>query len=1053
MFVGSKLDSAFAGRRRRASAAPEKPFRDELLSVERLDERARSLAARFTVDPSRRPARSVFARFDDNGRVLREAYRALAADVHRGEFVTAAAEWLLDNYHLVASEIRDVRQNLPRRYYRELPRLAAREQAGNARVYALAVELIRHSDSRLDRAQLVRWLDAFQTIAPLTIGELWAWPSMLKLALVENLRRLAEESLAARAARWTADAYVAGIDAAGKGLPPPLPRALHPALVVQLLQRVREYGPRLAAVRSDLDAHLAVDRQTAEEAIRGEHQREAAAQVSVANVVTSLRLCSTLDWTRYVEAVSLVERVLQRDPAGVYARMEFLSRDRYRQAIEELADRTAEGQVRVALRAVESAREAAEIQGPGARAAHVGHHLIGMGRHELEADVAWRPGPGKLLRRFMFAHATAAYLGAIALATAALVAAGVFYARQQGGSTWAQVLVAILVLLPASEVATALVQRLVARFAPPRRLPRLDLSAGIPEEARTLVVVPTLLTSVRGVTALLEHLEVLALGNLDRHVHFAILGDFADAVDHDMPDDADILAAARKGIEQLNLRLGEGRHDRFFLFHRARQWNPTEGVWMGWERKRGKLEELNRLLRGATDTSYEVQVGEVGILPRVRYCITLDSDTRLPRDGAKKLVGIIAHPLNQPRFDPRCGRVTEGYGILQPRVSVTTASAAGSRFARIFAGHTGVDPYTTAVSDTYQDLFGEGSFTGKGLYDVDAFTAALHGRVPDNTLLSHDLFEGIHARTGLVTDVEVVDDYPSSVLAHARRQHRWTRGDWQILGWLLPFVPTQNGLARNQLPLISRWKIFDNLRRAQLAPATVVLLLLAWTVLPGDPLLWTAAVVASLAFPLFPLALDALAGPKPRQPFGAFFRAYAEDAKGSVARILLQLAFLANQAFGMAHAILVTLVRLAITRRRLLEWETAAASTARGAGLASGTGPRSFLLAMAASPAIAVAGAILVAAWRPGAVPVAAPLLALWALAPLIAYRLSQPIVSKDAELGPEDRHFLLEVARTTWKYFEAFMGPEDHFLPADNVQEEPSRTAHRTSPTNIGMG
>src|SRR5581483_6253865 len=444
--------------------------------------------------------------------------------------------------------------------------------------------------------------------APLTIGELWAWPSMLKLALVENLRRLAEESLAARAARWTADAYVAGNDAAGKGLPPPLPRALHPALVVQLLQRVREYGPRLAAVRSDLDAHLAVDRQTAEEAIRGEHQREAAAQVSVANVVTSLRLCSTLDWTRYVEAVSLVERVLQRDPAGVYARMEFLSRDRYRQAIEELADRTAEGQVRVALRAVESAREAAEIQGPGARAAHVGHHLIGMGRHELEADVAWRPGPGKLLRRFMFAHATAAYLGAIALATAALVAAGVFYARQQGGSTWAQVLVAILVLLPASEVATALVQRLVARFAPPRRLPRLDLSAGIPEEARTLVVVPTLLTSVRGVTALLEHLEVLALGNLDRHVHFAILGDFADAVDHDMPDDADILAAARKGIEQLNLRLGEGRHDRFFLFHRARQWNPTEGVWMGWERKRGKLEELNRLLRGATDTSYEVQV-------------------------------------------------------------------------------------------------------------------------------------------------------------------------------------------------------------------------------------------------------------------------------------------------------------------------------------------------------------------------------------------------------------------------------------------------------------
>ncbi len=1036
-----------------AAMLGERPFRDELLSVERLDERARSLAARFTVDPSRRGARSVFPRFDDNVRVLREAYRELAGDVHRGEFVTPAAEWLLDNYPLVASEIRDVRQNLPRRYYRELPKLAAREQAGSARVYALAIELIRHSDSRLERPQLVRWLDAFQTVAPLTIGELWAWPSMLKLALVENLRRLADETLAARATRRAADAHVARIDAEGKGPPPPLPRALHPAFVVQLLQRAREYGPRLAAVRSALDARLAVDRQTAEEAIRGEHQREAAAQVSVANVVTSLRLCSTLDWTHFVEAVSLVERVLQRDPAGVHGRMEFLSRDRYRQAVEDLADPTGEAQVRVALRAVESARLVAESDGSGARAAHVGYHLIGKGRRELEADVAWRPGLRAGLRRFAFAHATGAYLGAITLATAALVVAGAAYARHAGGSTWAQLGVALLLLLPASEVAIGLVQRVVARLAPPRRLPRLDLSGGVPEDARTLVVVPTLLTSVDGVGRLLEHLEVLALGNLDPHVHFAILGDFSDAAARDLPEDAPILAAARTGIEALNERLGEGRGDRFFLFHRARLWNPAEDAWMGWERKRGKLEELNRLLRGATDTSYDVQVGQLSVLPHVRYVITLDSDTRLPRDGAKKLVGIIAHPLNRPRLDPRSGLVTEGYGILQPRVSVTTASAAGSRFARIFAGHTGVDPYTTAVSDTYQDLFGEGIFTGKGLYDVDAFTAALDGRVPDNTLLSHDLFEGLHARTGLVTDVEVVDDYPSSVLAHARRQHRWTRGDWQILGWLLPFVRTRAGLARNRLPLIARWKIFDNLRRAQLAPATVLLLLLAWTVLPGSPAVWTALVVASLAFPLAPLVLEALAGPRPHQPFRAFVHALAEDVAATAARILLQLAFLANQAYAMVHAILVTLVRVAITRRRLLEWETAAASAARGAGVESATGPRSFIMAMSASPAIALAGVVLVSAWRPGALAAAGPLLALWAVAPLVAYRLSQPMRDRDLALGAADRAFLLEVARATWKYFEAFMGPEDHFLPPDNFQEEPSRIAHRTSPTNVGMG
>jgi cyclic beta-1,2-glucan synthetase len=1043
-----------AGASRAGRADPARPFRDELLGVERLDERARSLAARFTVGPAGRAARSVFPRFHDNVRVLRDAYRTLAGDVHRDEFVTPAAEWLLDNYPLVASEIRDIRQNLPRDYYRELPKLAARDQAGNARVYALAVELIRHSDSRLDRAQLVRWLDTFQTVAPLTIGELWAWPSMLKLALVENLRRLAEETLAARGARRAADAYVTRIDAEGKGAPPPLPRALHPAFVVQLLLRDREYGPRLAAVRADLDTRLAGDGQTEEEVIRGEHQREAISQVSVSNVVTSLRLCSTLDWTRYVEAVSLVERVLLRDPAGVHGRMEFLSRDRYRQAVEELAEPTGEAQVRVALRAVESAREAADAGGPGARAAHVGHHLIGRGRPELEADVAWRPGARRRLRRFAFRHATAAYLGAVGLATAALVAAAAWYARAGGGALAAQVAVVLLTLLPASDVAIALVQRLAARLVPPRRLPRLELADGVPEDARTLVVVPTLLTSVAGVERQLEHLEVLALGNLDRHVHFALLGDFVDAASRDQPEDAAILAAARGGIEALNARLGEGRGDRFFFFHRARQWNPAEGVWMGWERKRGKLEELNRLLRGAKDTSYDVQVGELAVLPSVRYCITLDSDTRLPRDGARKLVGIITHPLNRPQVDPRSRRVTEGYGILQPRVSVTTASAAGSRFARLFAGHTGVDPYTTAVSDTYQDLFGEGSFTGKGLYDVDAFTAVMEGRVPDNTLLSHDLLEGLYARTGLVTDVEVVDDYPSSVLAHARRQHRWTRGDWQILGWLLPFVRSRAGLVRNRLPLIARWKILDNLRRAQVAPASVALLVLGWTVLPGSPVAWTAAIVASVALPLLSVAAGALAGPRAHQPFRAYLRALADDAAGTAARVLLQLAFLASQAYGMAHAILVTLVRLGITRRRLLEWETAAASATRGAGLEQAAGLRPFLVAMAASPALALAALVLVTArWRPDAVAAAAPLLVLWALAPVVAHRLSRPIRERDRALDPAERDFLLEVARGTWRYFEAFMGPEDHFLPADNFQEEPGRVAHRTSPTNIGMG
>ncbi len=1031
--------------RRRPSPRAEKPLRDELLSIERLEDRAKALAARFTVDPNpRRQSRSVFPRFEENAGVLWQAYRTLARDVHEGEFVTPAADWLLDNFYLVASEIRGVHQNLPRGYYRELPKLAARELSGDARVYAMAVELIRHSDSRLDRQKLLRFVNSYQTVAPLTIGELWAWPSMLKLSLVENLRRLAEEMLEAREARRTADAYVARSDGSGGGGPPPLPAVLHPAFVLQLLQRIREYGRRLSVVRATVEEHLASEHLTSEEAIRNEHQRQAAAQVSVANAIVSLRLCATLDWSQYFETVSLVERVLVRDPAGLYGNMDFLSRDRYRQAAEDLAEPTGEAQVRVALRAVESARLAAEGGSTDERAAHVGHHLIGKGRRDLEVDIAYRPGLGGRVRRFVFAHATAIYLGSIALLTAFLSGLGLAYVRAQGGSLWEQAAAALLVLLPASEVAIAFIQSLAARLAPPRRLVRLDFTTEIPETARTLVVVPTLLTSIPDVNERIEHLEVLALGNLDPRIHFAILGDFQDAPAAEMPEDDAILAAARAGIESLNDRYGEAR---FFLFHRVRQWNPGEGSWMGWERKRGKIAELNRLLRGATDTSYHVQVGDIEILPKVRYCITLDSDTRLPRDAAKRLVGIIAHPLNRARFDPRLARVTEGYGILQPRVSVNLTSAAGSLFARLYAGHTGVDPYTRAVSNTYQDLFSEGIFTGKGLYDVDAFVKSLEGRVPDNALLSHDLFEGLYARTALVSDVEVVDDYPSSVLAHARRQHRWVRGDWQIFWWLLPFVPTQSGLARNRLPLISRFKIFDNLRRSLLAPATVALLLAAWTLLPGNPGGWTFAVVAAIAYPLYPLLLKALAGPEPQQPLRAYARAAWEDARTALARASLQLAFLANQAFEMGHAIAVTLLRLVVTQRRLLEWETAAAGAARASDA------RAFLIRMIASPSIALSALILISVLRLEALLAAAPVLTLWAAAPFIAYVLSQPVNPRRSEVGEEDRKLLHGIARRTWQYFEKFNGPGDHGLPLDNVQEAPElRLAHRTSPTNMGM-
>ncbi|MGA7614633.1 MAG: glucoamylase family protein [Thermoanaerobaculia bacterium] len=911
----------------------------------------------------------------------------------------------------------------------------------------MALELIRHGDGRLDLERLTRFVTAFQTVAPLTMGELWAWPSMLKLALIENLRLLTDGFVEGRAARLAADDALSRMEK--DDLPVSLPDPLPDAFVARLRQRMREYDPRVSPLVAAVDVALAARGTTPEDAVRRENQRHATDQVSTSNVVTSLRSCATLDWSRFVELVSPVEEILRRDPAGVYPRMDFQSRDRYRHAVEELAGRTGEAQVRVAVRAVEVARLAAEQKGIDEKASHVGYYLTGPGRRGFEADVAYRPTVGARLRRFAFAHTTAGYFGAIALVTGLCVLAAYAYGRASGLATAA----ALLALIPASELAVLIVQRIVAALVPPRRLPRLDFSEGIPDSARTIVVVPVLLGSVEEVEQILSHLEVQALGNIDPRIHFGILSDLKDAATLSVSGDDEILAAAVSGIEALNRRHVPNGNDRFYLFHRDREWNAKQNVFMGRERKRGKLELLNRLLRSSSDTGFSVRVGDLSILPSVRYVITLDADTRLPREAARVLIGIAAHPLNRPVVDPVLRRVTEGYGILQPRVSVNLASAGRSLFARVYSGHTGVDPYTTAVSDTYQDLFGEGSFTGKGLYDVDAFHETVDWRVPDDALLSHDLFEGLHARTALVSDVEVVDDYPANVLAHARRQHRWVRGDWQILAWLFRLVPTAGGLAKNRLPFISQWKIIDNLRRSLVAPSLLAFFAAAWTFLPGRPIVWTLGGLTVVAFPFIASVFQLLERRPAHEPVRVHLRGVVEDLTTAFAQALLSVVFLAFRAWNEVNAIVLTLVRLAVTHRHLLEWETAASQGARTAGLLR-EGIRSFFMEMVTSPITAVALLAVASVVRPGALSVALPFIVLWAVAPACAYYLSRSVVPRGRELSLEDSELLTEVAKKTWQYFEIFAGPDDHWLPPDNFQEEREpAVAHRTSPTNIGLG
>jgi cyclic beta-1,2-glucan synthetase len=1039
--------------------SPE-PIRAELFSAERLEQHAESIARQRTLARDQR-GRPLSPRVRDSGRVLLQCYRAIAAVIREESAITPAAEWFVDNFHLVDEVVREVREDLPPEFYRQLPKLAEDPFQGYPRVLGLAWAFVAHTDSRFEPETLQRFVRGFQRVQPLTIGELWAVPIALRVVLVENLRRLAERMVTGRAARHGADALANELLGLGGQPARPLAfqeleaTALPIAFTVQLVQRLREQDPEATPALAWLTRKLSALGTSPDELVRVEHQNQAAMNVTVRNVITSLRMMATFDWAAFFESVSLVDGALRA--GSHFGAMDFATRDQYRHAIEELARGSTGSELDVTHRAIARAKRAAEAARqagapPGDRSEDPGYYLISKGRRLFEQELHYRvPLKARLLRAYS-SGATPRYLGSIGLLTGLLLAPLLLDAYASGTSPITLVLLGLLALIPACDLAVAVVNRTVTEVLGPRLLPRLELRNGIPPSSRTLVVVPTLLTSEAEIERHIDRLEIHYLANPDGDLRFALVSDWIDAPAETMPEDDRLLAAAIEGIARLNRRHGPTPDDgqRFLLLHRRRTWNAGEGMWMGWERKRGKLHELNRLLRGARDTGFTAPHGHPPAVPAsVRYVITLDADTRLPRGAATRLVGTMAHPLNRPEFDPRVHRVVEGYGVLQPRVTPTMPTDRdGSFFQRIFAGPAGIDPYAGAISDVYQDLFGEGSYTGKGIYEVEAFEAALAGRVPENALLSHDLFEGIFARAGLVTDIEVFEEFPARYEVAAARQHRWARGDWQLLPWIL----TGHAGAerqRSRIPVVGLWKMLDNLRRTLSAPAAWLTLVAAWSLAHTSPLKWTVFVLAAIAFPSLASALSEVIPKRPGISKRTHVRAVGRSFAVAAAQIGLGVTFLAHQAWLMSDAIVRTLVRLYLTRRRLLEWTTAAQATAELSSDVAGVYRR-----MRGALVLAVAAGALVAMIRPGSLAVAAPFIVLWGLSPFVARLVSQPRrVDATRRLLPDDVRILRATARRTWRFFEAFVGADDHFLPPDNFQEDPQPVlAHRTSPTNIGL-
>lgn len=1051
------VDPASASVETQAGPEGEEPtLRSELFSAEQMELHGVLLARRHQLSP-RSSSDRLLRRLDDNARVLADACEALTSASQASRRVSPAGEWLLDNYYLVEEQIRTAQRHLPKGYNRELPRLVEGGAGSGPRVYELALETISHGDGRVDDESLGRFIAAYQTIQPLTLGELWAIPIMLRLALIENLRRVAARVLAGgtyreMAGQWAdriteiaerdPKSVVIGVADMARSEPP-----MVSAFVAELARRLQGQGPGLAMPLSWLEQRLAELGSNVEHQVQIEAQQQAADQVSIGNSIGSLRHLAAMDWHAFVERLSVVEQLLRSDPAGIHAGMDFATRDRYRHVVERLARGSGRSEKEVTQVALSLAHSAGADASDAGVKSHVGYYLVDDGLPELEQMLAVRYHALARFGRGMMRTPLFTYLGLIALLSV-LIAQPLLAAMAVNRIDVHELAWLLLpTLVVSSQLAMGLVNWATMLFMPPVTLPRMDFSHGIPNHARSLVAIPCLLGSKDEVDELVDALEVRYLANRDANLHFALLSDFTDAGTRDAAGDDPLLDHAAARIEALNATYGGGRADRFFLFHRPRRLNPADKLWMGYERKRGKLADLNALLRGEGHDRFVRIVGDLDGLRGVTYVITLDADTELPRDAAQKFASAMAHPLNRPVYDAATGRVTHGYGILQPRVGVSLPSAARSRYTLLFGSDAGIDPYTRMVSDVYQDLFGEGSFIGKGIYDVDAFQRSLEGRFPDNAILSHDLIEGAYARAGLLSDVQLYEQYPPDYLADCQRRHRWIRGDWQILPWMLPRAPGPAGWMHNPLSALSRWKILDNLRRS-LGPASFVLLLLVGWLGVVQVVSWTIALLGLVVMMPTLGALLALVQKSPDVQWRQHLRVAFTAALAQGMQAGFWIMTLPHEAHYSLDAIVRTLWRMVVSRRHLLQWRPSREVGRARRGTLAGT-----YRVMWINPLLAVAVAVALSLLRPTALPAALPLLLLWALAPGLVWWSGQPRRRATFVPNASQERFLRQLARRTWSFFEVYVADADHALPPDNMQEQPtSAIAHRTSPTNIGL-
>ncbi|MDQ6422207.1 glucoamylase family protein [Paenibacillus sp. LHD-117] len=1025
------------------------------MNLEKMREHAHKLALEHDPSGKRISSAALWNRMEEDIREL----RAYIAELNDGNAVCGqpADEWLLDHSEFLEAELGEIQEALTELPAKRLPTLGA---GARTRTASLCESYLEYVDGVLDESLFADYLDAYQEISVLTAAEAWSLPLFLKMELIRRLSSIVEPLQERRAVCAQVDRMLAGISASE--LTPETFKAaldaerlelpLSGAMIVHLIKHLREHAEDTAHVGEWLVCKLENSPEDLDSILSYEYRLQAEYQVSAGNVISSLRKLSRWDFSELFERISIIERTLRTEHAGDYPRLDGGSRHTLRYRVELLARRMAVPENLVASEAVRLANEASSVHEAEAaveseamqlppRQCFAAYYLLdSRGMRLLQAALKLCGKTGALPQAGFKRRASGLYMQLIALGTLTALAASL--AITVGGLdapvTAGSLALAIAVLLiPASEWAVTAVHWLIERVTRPDRLLRYDFSKGVPADAATMVVIPVIWSRVDHIAATLDRLELHYLANREPHVRFGILSDLQDAETEKLPEDDELIRAAESGIERLNREYPDAS---FHLFHRKRLWNPSERTWMGWERKRGKLEEFTKLLRGDRHTSFDAVTGDESQLGDIKYVITLDGDTRLPLESARRMIGAIHLPYNRARLDESGQKVVEGYGVLQPRIGMTYESARKSRLTALFASEPGLDPYAFAVSDPYQDAIGQGIFTGKGIFDVNVFHCVLGGRIPENAVLSHDLLEGGFLRAGLLSDIELIDDHPPTFLSQQKRLHRWTRGDWQLLPWLAKSARNARGKRiPTVLSLMTRWQIADNMRRSLLQPALLAMLLLAGS-LPGSAMAWYVIMLLTMLLPVFRALLAV-----------SHWIRRPSSLLRTAAHVCLTLLTLPFQSAMLLDAIMRTLYRLLLSRRRLLEWtnqaEVERLADSKGAPPLSGL-PGGYLLTALLAASVLLMPGISTAVTTIGLV-----LALLWCVAPLAVKWLDRSPERVESEFSQEQREELHKLAGDIWSFYEDYVTERNNWLPPDNVQFEPDRgVAHRTSPTNIGM-